>query len=115
MLIAGCATTATITRLTPTEVPRNPNNEYLVETSFESPQESIIPDSLQASIIVDGKIIPMTRVAVVNNRWEGYLPIPADKDSVTYRFLFDYKYNSFGSQPKPDTKYSAPYTLKITP
>jgi len=113
VLIAGCATSATITRLTPSEVPRNPNNQYLVETSFESSQESILPDTLQASIVVDGKIIPMTRVAVVNNRWEGYLPVPADKDSATYRFLFDYKYNNFGTEPKSDTKYSPPYTLKI--
>ena len=113
MLIAGCATSATITRLTPSEVPRNPNNQYLVETSFESPQQSLIPDSLKASIVVDGQIIPMTQVAVVNNRWEGYLPVPPDKNSVTYRFLFDYKYNSFGAQPKSETKYSPPYTLKI--
>lgn len=113
VLITGCATTATITRLTPSEEPRNANNQYLVETSFQSDQRAIIPDSVSASIIVDGKIIPMTRVGVVNNRWEGYVPVPADQKSATYRFLFDYKYNSFGVGPKSDTKYSPPYTLKI--
>ena len=113
LLITGCATSATISRLTPGEEPRNPNNQYLVETSFQSSQQSLIWDSLNASIVVGGTIIPMTRVGVVNNRWEGYVPVPADQKSVTYRFLFDYKYNSMGVGPKSDTKYSAPFTLKI--
>jgi hypothetical protein len=55
----------------------------------------------------------MTRVSQLNNRWEGYVPVPADQTSVTYRFMFDYKYNNFGTAPRSDTKISPAYTLKI--
>ena len=113
LLIAGCATSATITRLTPSAVPRNPTNQYLVETSFSTDLRSVIEDSIQASILVNGQVIPMTREAFVNNRWEGYLPVPASENSITYRFLFDFKVNDFGPKPKADTQYSEPFTLRI--
>jgi hypothetical protein len=73
----------------------------------------VLEDTIKASILVDGKIIPMTREASVKNRWEGYLPVPAGQNSITYRFLFDYKVNNFSPQPKPETEYSAPFTLRI--
>lgn len=102
-----------ISRLTPGEAPRNAKNQYLVEATFASEQTALRWDSLQCSVVVGGKVLPMTPVAGLNNRWEGYVPVPPDQNSVTYRFVFDYKVNTMGSEPRPDTKISPPYTLKI--
>ncbi len=113
LLIAGCATVTTFTPLTASEQPRNPKNQYLVETTLTSDQQSLRWDSIQCSVVVGGKIIPMTPVAKLNNRWEGYVPVPADQTAVTYRFMFDYKYNNFGTAPRADTKMSPVYSLKI--
>jgi hypothetical protein len=113
LLITGCSTVATFTPLTADEQPRNAKNEYLVETSFETDQRSLLLDSVQASLIVGGQVIPMTHVANITNRWEGYVPVPAETNMVIYRVVFDYKFNAVGKGPTPDTKMSPPYTLKI--
>lgn len=113
LIMAGCATPTTFTRLTPVEQPRNAKNQYLVETSFESNQQSLLWGTIKCSVVVSGKIIPMTRVANIPNRWEGYVPVPPDQNQVSYRFMFDYKYNNFGTPPKADTKISQPFVLKI--
>jgi len=34
--------------------------------------------------------------------------------TVTYRYKFDYLYNTFGSPPKPTSAYSPAYHLQIT-
>jgi hypothetical protein len=111
LLITGCA--ATFTRLTAVEQPRNPKNEYLVETAFNSSQKSLRWDSIRVSVLVGGKAFPMTPVLMLTNRWEGYVPVAADQNSVNYRFKFDYKYNNFGTPPQPATTNSPVYTLKI--
>ena len=113
LLITGCAAVTTITPLTPEQLPRNAKNQYLVEATLASDQTTLRWDSLECSVVVGGKILPMTPVAKLNNRWEGYIPVPPDQNTVTYRFLFDYKYNNLGSAPRSDTKTSAAYTLKI--
>ena len=32
-------------------------------------------------------------MALVKNRWEGFVPVPPGVNSVDYRFKFEYKYN----------------------
>jgi hypothetical protein len=113
LLLAGCATPATITRLTPNQQPRNPDNQYAVETVFDSQQQALRWDSVQAYVLVNGKALPMRQVPLVKNRWEGLVPVPAGVSSVNYRFKFDYLYNTFGSAPKPNSVSSRIYTLKI--
>jgi hypothetical protein len=113
LLITGCATMTSITRLTPGEAPRNAKNQYLVEATFASEETALRWDSLQCSVVADGKVVPMTPVVGLNNRWEGYVSVPPGQTSVTYRFVFDYKLNTMGSAPRADTKISPPYTLKI--
>lgn len=113
LLLAGCTTTGVITRLTPNQQPRNPDNLYPVETAFDSQQQSIRWDSVQAFVIVNGRALPLRHVPMVKNRWEGLIPVPADASTVNYRFKFDYLYNSFASSPKANSESSAVYTLKI--
>lgn len=113
LLIAGCSTTGTFTRLTPNQQPRNPDNLYPVETAFDSKQQAIRWDSVQVYVLVNGRALPMRQVPLVKNRWEGLIPVPPGATSVNYRFKFDYLYNSFASSPKPNSQSSQLYTLKI--
>ena len=112
LLLAGCAT-PTFTRLTPNQQPRNPDNLYAVETAFDSQQQSLRWDSIKAYVLVNGQALPMRQVPLVKNRWEGLVPLPPGANMVNYRFKFDYFYNVFGSQPKPNSVSSKIYTLKV--
>jgi hypothetical protein len=113
LVLAGCTTTATFTHMTPSVQVRNANNLYPVEVAFDSAQQSLRWDTLKPYVLVDGQALPLRPVPVVNNRWEGLIPVPATKNSVTYRFKFDYLYNSFGADPQPNSAWSPSYTLKI--
>jgi len=112
LLLAGCAT-ATFTRLTPNVQPRNANNLYPVEAAFESQQQSLRWDSIQAYVLVNGQPLPLRPVPLVRNRWEGLVPVPPGVNAVNYRFKFDYLYNNFGTAPKPNSVSSKVFTLKI--
>jgi hypothetical protein len=113
LLLAGCSTNATFTRMTPSEQPRNANNLYPVEIAFNSAQQSLRWDSIRPYVIVHGQPFPLRPVPIVQNRWEGLVPVPPTVDTVTYRFKFDYLYNSFGNDPQPDSAWSPSYTLKV--
>ena len=112
LLLAGCAT-GTFTRLTPTQEPRNTDNLYPVEASFDSHQQSLRWNSVKAYVLVNGQALPMRRVPLVKNRWEGVIHVPPGASIVAYRFKFDYLFNVFGSQPQPDSIVSKVYTLKV--
>ena len=112
LVLAGCAA-GTFTRLTPTQQPRNANNLYPVETSFDSQQQSLRWDSIKAYVVVNGQPFPLRQVPIVKDRWEGVVPVPPGVNSVNYRFKFDYLYNTFGTAPKPNSEFSKVYTLKI--
>jgi hypothetical protein len=113
LLVAGC-TTGTFTRLTPNQQPRNANNLYTVETSFDSQQQALRWDSIKAYVVVNGQPYPLRQVPLVKNRWEGVVPVPPTASTVNYRFKFDYFYNVFGGPPKPNSESSRIYTLKVT-
>lgn len=113
LLLVGCSTTASFTRMTPTQQPRNPDNLYPVEVAFNSNQQSLRWDSLKPFVLVNGQPYELRPVPIVRNRWEGYIPVPATASEVKYRFKFDYLYNSFGQSPQPDSAWSPIYSLKI--
>lgn len=112
LLAAGCATT-TFTRLTPNGQPRNADNLYPVETSFDTQQQALRPDSIKAYVVVNGQPCPLRKVPLVKDRWEGVIPVRAGVNAVNYHFKFDYLYNTFGSAPKPNSVSSKNYVLKI--
>jgi hypothetical protein len=111
LLLTGCA--ATFTRLSPLQQPRSSNNLYPVEVAFNSQQQSLRWESIQPYVLVNGESYPLRPVPLVENRWEGFVPVPPGINSVDYRFKFDYKYNAVGSKPKPSSSYSAAYRLTI--
>jgi hypothetical protein len=111
LLLCGCA--ARITNLTPSQQPRNAEGMYPVEFAFESRQQTIRWDTITPSVIIGEQHLPMTRVELVPNRWEGLLPVPASENLVHYRFRVDFECNDFGP-PTPDSAISPSYSLRIT-
>ena len=109
-LLAGCATS--ITNLTPSRLPRDPSGYYRVEAQWQSRRQVIRPDSFKPLVVLGFETYPMRPVPVVKDRWEGYLPVPADKATVLYHYKFDFLDNGFG-RPRANSLMSPDYQLKI--
>jgi hypothetical protein len=110
LLLAGCATS--VTNLTPLQQARNANNLYPVEAALDSSQQALRWDSIRPQIQVGSESYPMRPTLLMTNRWEGLVPVPPGASSVTYRYKFDFEYNSFG-KPKSGSRVSHEYTLKV--
>jgi hypothetical protein len=111
LLLAGC--TATMTNLSPHQLPRNSNNLYPLEVRLDTRQQSLRWDSLKPQIVVGNISYPMRPTPLMTNRFEGLVPVPANADGITYRYRIDYEYNSLG-KPKPGSALSEEYSLRIT-
>ena len=91
---------------------RNANNLYPVEVSFDSRQQSLRWDSIQVSVMVGKESYPMRRTHLMNNRWEGLVPVPAGEKSASYFYKFNYDYTDFGKISKSSAA-SRTYKLQI--
>ena len=67
---------------------------------MEKQAQAINPDSFQPVVVIGFNTYPMRPVPVVQDRWEAFIPVPADKDFVLYRYKFDYEVNAI-SKPQP--------------
>jgi len=110
LLLAGC--TATFTNLTPLQQTRNANNLYPVEVALNTRQQSLRWETIRPRIVVRTESYPMRSTALMTNRWEGLVPVPAGENLVHYRYRFDYDYNTFGTT-KADSALSPEYTLRV--
>jgi len=109
LLLVGCGTTA-IVNLTPSRLPRKDNGQYPFGVEWSSRQQSLIKDSIKAYVIIGLDQYPMQRTPLLTNRWETLVPIAGDKDSVIYRYKFDYEYQGFPAR-HPESKLSKVYQL----
>lgn len=112
LLLTGCIST-NVTRLTPRQLSRTPDNYYPIEVSFASTQQSLRWESLQASVLVGDQSYPMTLTPKMTNRWEALIPVPAGARTIDYRVKFTFDYNAFGAPPQEDTALSKVYHLQI--
>ena len=110
LLLAGCA--SQLTNLTPQHQRRNPDNQYLVEVSFNTRQETVRWQSMRPQIVVGSEFYPMRATPLMTNRWEGLLPVPRGVSQVKYHYKFDFEYNKLG-KPGNDTALSHEYLLHI--
>ena len=110
LFLFGCSS---ITNLTSSKLARNPNGLYPFEVVWQSQQQSLRKESIRAFVIMDFESYPMQPTPVVKNRWETLVPIPAGKRSASYRYKFDYEYNSI-PVPQKQSILSPSYQLEIT-
>jgi hypothetical protein len=109
VVLTGCTS---ITNLTPTQYPRDPSGYYRVEAMWRSRRAVIEPDSFKPLVVVDLQNYPMRPVPLVQDRWEAYVPIPADKGFINYHYKFDFMENDF-RKPNPNSLMSGEYQLMI--
>ena len=107
--LTGCVS---ITNLTPSRVTSTDNGLYPFEAAWHSNQQSLRKDSIKAYVIIEMNSYPMQPTPIVENRWETLVPIPADKKHLSYRYKFDYEYNSIPT-PSANSKLSPSYQLEI--
>jgi len=110
LLLAGC--TSLSTNLSAQRQLRNAENLYPVEVSFDSRQQSLRWDSIQVSVMVGKDFYQMRRTHLMNNRWEGLVPVPAGEKTVSYFYKFNYDYTDFGKVGKASAA-SRTYKLLI--
>jgi hypothetical protein len=111
MLLAGCVTSS-ITNLTASQQPRNPNNQYLIEYEWDTNQQAVRPESITPYVVAGFDIYEMRPTPRMSNRWEALIPVPPDKNFITYHFKVDYEYNKFGGVGKSSV-ISPEYRLNI--
>jgi uncharacterized protein YceK len=109
VLLAGCSS---ITNLTPSQYPRDASNYYRVEAMWRSDRRVIQPESFKPLVVVDFQSYPMRPVPLVTDRWEAFIPVPADKDFIHFHYKFDFMDYAFG-KPKADSQMSPSYSLSI--
>jgi uncharacterized protein YceK len=108
-VLAGCSS---ITNLTPSVYPRNASGYYRVEAMWKSNERVIQPDSFKPLVMVNLQEYPMQPVPLVEDRWEAFVPIPADKDTIHYQYKFDFMKDAF-HKPEGDSLKSAEYELHV--
>jgi hypothetical protein len=109
LLLAGCTS---ITNLTPSQYNRDASGTYRVEAAWKSRRSTINPTSFQPVVVVGFDTYPMRPVPVVQDRWEALIPVPPDKESILYRYKFDYEVYAV-SRTHADSLMSPEYSLKI--
>lgn len=109
-LLSGCSTT--ITSMTPTQTPRTATGMYPFGVAWDTSQHSVVDESVKAYVLMGENLYPMQRTPLVRDRWETVVPVPADKDIVTYQYKFEYQYYSMPSR-KSNSMLSKPYQLRI--
>ena len=110
LVLAGCS--STFTNLTPTRQVRNADNLYPVEVQLNTRQQTMRWHTIKPYVQVGNNLLPMRPTPLMQNRWEGLVPVPADASKVDYRYKFDYEYNAFGP-PQADSALSQKYELLV--
>jgi len=110
LFLAGCVTT--VTNLTSTTQPRNPNNLYLIEYQWDTTQQTIKATSVKPYVVVGFDTYEMKKTLRLTNRWEVLVPIPPDKNVIDYHFKVEYEYARFG-KPGVASKSSPEHKLYI--
>ena len=92
LLLAGC--NLTITSLTPDELRENPSQLYTLSARVKPASQSIDRSSINVSVVIDGKDLPMRKASATSDVYECDYSLPRGRDTATYYFLAIYRYNS---------------------
>jgi hypothetical protein len=109
-VFCGCSTT--ISNLTPSQHPRNPNNLYPFEVTFDTNQKTVREQTLKPFVMIGTQLYPMEPAPMLKNRWEAQVPIAANTNHVYYRYKFVYEYDRI-PKPAESSRLSPTYQLEI--
>lgn len=107
----GCQ--SDVTNLTPRAVPPQSDSIYPFEVQWESPRRGSTAAKVDAYVMVDAKLYPMSRVPRTGDRWEAAVPLPPGQTYVPYKYKFDYWYPGFGPKVLTNSEWSAEYRVVV--
>lgn len=87
-LLAGCD--LKIVDLTPKVLPENPSRIYTFALRVTPKSTKVVPSSIQARIVIDGQIHPMTTGTLGKGVFEHEFQLPAGRDELAYYYLINY-------------------------
>ena len=81
--------------LTPSAVPENPSGIYTITLEVDRVNSSVVRDSIEPSIVIDGQVYPMERSRLGGDLWEFEYRMPQGRRDASYYFQAEY-----GVQPR---------------
>lgn len=108
--LTGCH--ITLTNLTPERVPQNPSGIYTMSVATEITDGNVDPETIEASVIIDGKKFDMESSEVAPNVFEFDYALPKGRDSASYYYEVNYSFDSGSSKVR--TKVSELSDLLLT-
>ena len=111
LTFAGCSTTS-VSNFTPRTVPPVPTRTYPFEASWDSMRRGVKAADVQAWVVIDGQLYPMTPVPKAHNRWEAAIPVADGRVYVPYKYRFDFKVPGIRSKSQ-ESVWSPEYRLVI--
>ena len=112
IFLVSCASKV-ITNLTPSQMPRNPSGQYLVEMKLDSSQQTLRHSSISPHFVAGFETFKMRPTHKITKRWEDIVPEPADREKLLYKFKVDYEYKKIDRQPAQGILMSQEYTQTI--
>jgi hypothetical protein len=95
-VLAGCQGVV-LTNLTPSSLPENPSQIYTITLRVTPQANTIVKNSIQPRLIIDGQNHPMTRSSMGENIFEFDYQVPAGRDEIAYYFIVNYQVEGNGT------------------
>ncbi|MBS0664591.1 MAG: cell surface protein [Verrucomicrobia bacterium] len=96
-MLSGCDSVV-LTNLTPASLPENPSQIYTVTLRVTPKVDSVVTDTIQPHIIVDGQSYAMNKSALADGIYEFDYQLPAGRDELAYYFLVNFEVESNGNR-----------------
>ena len=113
-VLTGCSS---LTNLTPDRVPENSSGVYTLTMSAYINDGSVVKDTIEPFIVIDGETIPMTAVKDMNKDriYEYDYTLPKGRKSAKYYFLLKYKVENNVSDTNKNREIKSPTVYKLEP
>jgi hypothetical protein len=115
LLLGGCNTR--INNLTSEKVPQNPSGIYRLTMSASIPDASVVDDSMEAFVVVDGKRREMTRSDSGDPIFHYDYAMPPGRSSASYYYILNYAVDRLGgpkSRTVQEPEKGEPFRLLLT-
>jgi hypothetical protein len=91
-LLSGCE--FKLTNLTPSTLPENPSQIYTIQLRVPQYTSSIVPDSIDPHVVVDGQNYKMVKSSLGSDIFEFEYQLPGGREEMVYYYLVGYKIHS---------------------
>ena len=94
-LLTGCD--FNLANLTPASIPENPSSIYTIQARAVPKAATIVPNSLDARLVIDGQEFKMNASTLGEGLYELDYQLPSGRDEIAYYFIVHYKVDRDGS------------------